>query len=240
MAYDAAEKLLDAVYEGDDLSHVAESQGLSLMTTSFFARTSGPAQGIKNKKKFADAAFELADKDVSEIQDLGDGYYILQVIESLPASIPDLDAVLERVRKDFVKAQQEEKALKAAEDLLDALKAGATLEEAAAKRELTINTTGPFKRSDAIPQIGYEREISEAAFQLTAAASLGSKAYKAKKGYVVIRLRERKSPDPAGFADEKENIMQTLLQQKQNRTFNAWLEQIKAKSEILITKEFAK
>ncbi len=161
------------------------------------------------------------------------------MIELLPPRVPDLDTVRAKVREDLIKVQQEEMAQQTADELLAAVKGGAALEEAAAKQNLAVMTTGSFKRSGAIPQIGYEREIATQAFLLSAPGDIGQDVYKGKNGFYLMRLREKKLPDRAGFEKEKANIEQTLLQQKRSRTFNEWLEQLKAQSEILITKKFS-
>jgi len=238
LAYDAAEKLLDRYYEADDLLALAQEQDLKVVTTSFFTQTQGPKEVI-SPAPFAQAAFGLKEMDVSDILDLDDGYYIIQVIESLPARVPALDTVRDKVQKDLIEVQQDQKAQQAADALFAAVKGGATLEEEAAKLEIEVKTTGPFKRNGAIPQIGYEREIAAQAFRLSTAGTMGPEVYKGNKGYYLIRLREKKAPEAAGFDKEQANIKQTLLQQKRNETFSAWLEQLKAQSEILITKDFS-
>jgi len=239
VAYDIAENLLDRFYDTEDLLELAEEPDVKVATTSFFTRTQGPVQGISDRAQFAKVAFELAEKDVSDIQEFADGYYIIQVIESLPASVPDLAAVRAKVQKDLVKVQQEEMAKQTADELLAAVKGGGTLEEAVAKQGLSVATTGPFKRNDAIPQIGYEREIATQAFLLSTPGDAGQDVYKGKNGFYLMRLREKTVPDKAGFEKEKASIEQNLLQQKRGRTFNEWLEQLKAQSEIIITKKFS-
>ena len=61
---------------------------------------------------------------------------------------------------------------------------------------------------------------------------------KGKKGYYVIRFKDRKQPPAAEFAGKKKNIAERLLQQKQYQTFNAWVAQLESKSEISIEDGF--
>ena len=65
-------------------------------------------------------------------------------------------------------------------------------------------------------------------------------AIKGIKGYYVIRLNERKIPDPKGFGKEKAKIRAGLLQQKNSRAFEEYLAQIKKRSEISIEEGFLK
>lgn len=56
----------------------------------------------------------------------------------------------------------------------------------------------------------------------------------------MIEFAQRKEPDMAAFEKEKTDIQERLLQQKRFTTFEAWLEQIKNRSEIVIEKDFLK
>ncbi len=58
------------------------------------------------------------------------------------------------------------------------------------------------------------------------------------EGYYVIQFRKRKDPDPLGFGSEEKRIKQSLLEQKKTRVYQAFLEQIRSKSEITIKEGF--
>jgi parvulin-like peptidyl-prolyl isomerase len=58
------------------------------------------------------------------------------------------------------------------------------------------------------------------------------------QGYYVIQFRKRKGPDPLGFGSEEKRIKQSLLEQKKTRVYQAFLEQIRSKSEITIKEGF--
>ncbi|MBW1891279.1 MAG: SurA N-terminal domain-containing protein [Deltaproteobacteria bacterium] len=228
LAYDAAEFFFDQTLEGDDLARITQETDLTAIKTGRFSRQGASLKGIADRSKFITAAFELTLNQISEIQDFSDGYFILQVIETVPGKIPELASVKETVAADLKKEKQQTRAREAAEALLEALKNDT--EEGA----VAFVATGFFKRNASIPTIGYENEISTAAFMLTPDNSLPEKAFKGTKGYYVIRLKNRKLPDAEGFDKEREEIKESLLVQKQSRTFNAWLAQIKDNSEITI------
>ncbi len=237
LAYDEAEDVSDVSFAGEDLLKAAEERNLKVLTTDFFTKK-GPEKGIKDRVKFASAAFNLAVMEISDIQEFGDEYYILQVIEKIPPKIPELDEVKEEVKADLVKQRQEVKARKDADTHLSALKSGKSMSTESKHFNLTPTTTGFFKRNDSIPKIGPEREIAKAAFQLTNEIKLPEKVIKGTKGYYVIQFRDRKTAAFEEFNKEKVSIKQRLLQQKEARTFDALLAQIRSKSEITIKKEF--
>ena len=237
LAYDEAEAVSDVSFEGNDLLKSAKEQNLKILTTDFFTKK-GPEKGIKNRAKFASAAFDLAVMEISDIQEFENGYYILQVIEKIPEKIPELKKVKEKVRVDLIQENQEAKAKKDADTYLSALKSGKSMTTESKHFNVTPTTTGFFKRNDSIPKIGFEREVSKAAFQLTPEQKLPEKPIKGTKGYYVFQFKDRKTPEVEKFNTEKESIKQRLLQQKKARTFDALLAQIRSNSEITIKEGF--
>ncbi len=239
LAYDAAEAVFDAAFEGSTLAEVAEDQQLKLNTTDFFTRQ-GPSTGIQDKAGFAKAAFDLPEDQVSEIQDLGDGYYLLEIFEKQAARIPDLAEVEEKVKADVIKQKKNDRAKTDAEALLSALKDGVAIDAAGKELDLTPKSTGFFKRTGSIPNIGFERELARTAFELSEENSFPQKVIQGSNGFYVIKFKERKEPSAEDFEKEKANIIERLLQQKRAGTLRAWLEQKKNSSEIIIEDGFLK
>ena len=234
VAYDAAESVYDAAFEGAPLEAIASDQNLTIQTTDFFSRAE-PPKVSNNQAKFAATAFELPDGEISEIQDFGDGYYIMEIVGKLPAQIPELNEVKEKIRTDLIKQKKEEKAKADAEIMLSALKDGETIDTAARKFELEPEITGFFKRNDSIPDIGSAREISRVAFELTAENSLPEGILKGPGGgYYVIKFKDRKIPSLTDIDKEKADIKARLLQQKKFKAFDEWLNQLRNRSEISI------
>ncbi|MBU4413933.1 MAG: hypothetical protein KJ976_02345, partial [Proteobacteria bacterium] len=89
-----------------------------------------------------------------------------------------------------------------------------------------------------IPYIGFEQEISQAAFNLSNKNIFPDALIKGEKGYYIIRFRDRQEPELKGFEEEKEKIKDKLLKQKVLKTFDAWLSSIRKKSVISIEKGF--
>jgi len=236
-AYEDAEAAYDAAYEGDSLDTIAEQRNLKVVQTDSFTRK-GPDKDIKNRAQFASAAFDLPEDEISDIQDLGDGYYLMQVTERIPSTIPELDTVKEKVKKDWIKEEQNEMARADANNMLAEMKNGLAFEEACEKFGLTAKSTDYFKRNDSIPNIGFEPEISRVAFTLSEAEKLPAEAIKGQKGYYVIHFKGRQAPAADGFDEEKIEIKRRLSQQKKVRTFDAWLLDTRNKARISIVDEF--
>jgi peptidyl-prolyl cis-trans isomerase D len=237
MAYDRAEAFYDTTMEGDNLKKIGGDAGLEVKTTPWFT-ASGVAAGVADHQKFAAAAFEMALDQISEILDLNDGYYILQVIEKEDGKIPDLAAVKETVTQDLVKEKRASAAENDAKSLLTALKEKGEEALKTKEKSYSFKSTGFFKRNEEIPEIGRESELSRAAFDLSKAKPYAEKVIKGRKGYYVIRLKDRILPDMQEYDKEKAAIEQTLLSQKKFHAMDTWLKEVREKSEITIQEDF--
>jgi len=235
-AYDRAEAFYDTTMEGDDLKAVGEDAGLAVKTTPWFTATGNEA-GVADPQKFASAAFNMMLNEISEIQELSDGYYLLQVIEKEPGKIPELTSVTDRVRSDLIQEKQATMAENDAKKLLDALKAKGD-EALTADGGYAFKSTGYFKRNEGIPEIGWENEISRVAFKLSKDKPYADSVVKGRSGYYVIRLKDRRLPDMKEYDKEKKAIRETLLSQKKFHAMKTWLEQVKNNSEITIQEGF--
>jgi peptidyl-prolyl cis-trans isomerase D len=239
LAYDAAEAIFDAAFEGRNLGDLAKERDLKMIHTDFFTREKGPPE-TQNARQLAEAAFKLPLNEVSEIQELGNGYYLIEALEKRPAQIPELETVKAAVKKDLIKAKQDAEALRQAQAIVAELKDTQSLTAVADKFQLKPQASGFFKRTDSIPGVGYEPDIARAAFKLSDSNKINADAIKGQKGYFVINLRERKAPSLDGFEKEKSNIKARLLQQKAFNAVEAWLNRIKDESEIVIEEGFWK
>lgn len=237
LAYDEAEKIYNALIDGDDLEQAADSIDKKIITTDVFSQKD-KIVSIQDSSKFAQIAFSLPLMETSDIEELSDGYYIIRLNEKIAPQIPELSEVIGKVTVDLKSKMQDEAAANEANEFLTALKNGAQIDEECEKKGLVVKSTGLFKREEAIPVIGYERGISQAAFELSETNPLPSNVQKSNKGYYVIRLKERKTPDASNFLQEKKNIADSLMNKKKNSVFTSWLAQIKNESVISIKEGF--
>ena len=76
------------------------------------------------------------------------------------------------------------------------------------------------------------------AFELSERKKLAQEVVKGRKGYYVIQFNQRKAPTMDEFDKEKAGIKEQLLQQKRFKAFQAWLDQRKKSSEIVIEEDF--
>jgi peptidyl-prolyl cis-trans isomerase D len=234
IAQEEAEQVYDVTFVGEDLVRNARDRNLTIHETDFFVRAKGPAKGVREPAPFANVAFEINEMEISEIQEYGDGFYILQPIERREPKIPEFESVAERVKTDLVKQRRQENARQQAEAFLAALKEGKTLADEAERVGVKVESSGYFKRNAAIPKVGYNPDIARASFALSADNRLAEQIFSVGDRYYVIQFASRQEPAEEDFEKEKEQVRRQLRQQKQVRTMENWLADKRKNSEILI------
>jgi peptidyl-prolyl cis-trans isomerase D len=237
LAYETAESIYDNSFQGDDLVRNAVDQQLAITETGFFTQK-GPIKGIRDAAKFAAAAFALPVMDVSPIQELSDGYVILQVTDKKDSQIPDLQAVAPRVRADLIKEKQNEKARAEAEAFLAALQDGKSFDNESEQMGFPVDTTGFFTRKTPVPKIGNNPDLSDAAFLLSPQNRWPQKVFEGNNAYYVVEINGRKEPSAEDFEKEKVEVKEKLREQKQYRTVTDWLAELRDGGEITIDKSY--
>ncbi len=237
LAAEAAEAAWDAAYDRNDLEAVAADLKLTLNTTALFGRSGPTEAAIADKAKFAAAAFAAPINDISDVEEMSDGYYILQVVQEQPATTPALADIQDAVTADALREKRSQEARQAAETLLAAARGGEDLAALAKARNLTVDSTGLFGRQEPIPKIGASGEISEAAFGLSTGAPWPERVLKADKHWYVVRLTQRQAPEQSGFAAQKDRIASQLLRQKKAEAFDALLARLRQGSDIDIKQD---
>jgi len=239
LALEEAESAYDMSYGGDDLIMAAERFGVAVQTTEPIARNDAVA-GVANAGKFLETAFSLDAMAVSDVQDLGDGFYIIQTIEKIPAQIPPFENVAAEVEQDLIAERQWAQAETEAGAMIQNLKSGAAMAEVAAPKGLTPQTSGWFKRGDAIPGIGFNPDLAAAAFTLSTDSPFPDKAVRGEKGVVIFRYVDRRIPEiPSGDA-ELDDIRKQLHQRKQQEIYGNWMAEARSQSDIEINQSLLK
>ncbi len=238
LAYDAALSLYDVTFDGEEFVKNAKDRGLALVTTDFFTMKEGP-KDIQDAPAFSGTAFKLPLMELSDITEIGDSYYLIQVTSQEPEKIPEFDAVRDKVAEDTRKAQQKTMAEEAAKKFLEKAKADGSMAAAAeGDASIKIQSTGEINRNTStIPEIGNDKKFMAAAFNLTKNNPLPETIVQGETGLYVIELKGRKLPLAVGFNVAKSNIESRMLSRKKSELYNSWLANLRATSEITISKD---
>jgi len=236
-AYDEALAMYNISFTDDDLvKNTANQEDISVQTTDFFTKEEGPA-AVPAAKGFAEAAFKLPEMDVSDIKELGDSFYLIQVIDKQDSQIPELEAVRDKVTRDWKHQEQKEAARTAAAEFLETVKSMGSIKDAGEKADIEINTTDFFNRNKSIPDIGRDQALIESAFDLSAGDPFPKEPVDGRKGFYVIGFAGKQMPEPDAFEKEKPSVVRKLMNQKQSQYMDAWIAQLREKSDIEITEQ---
>jgi peptidyl-prolyl cis-trans isomerase D len=237
LAYDRAELFYEGIFEKEDFVKNAETSQMTIMETGLFTRQ-GPKSLGNDKNGFAESAFSLKTDEVSDILEIGEKYYLIQLMESVDAAVPPLEEVISDVTKDLIQKIQNDKAMEDAEAMAKDLSDGKAFDESAKQRNKEVTNTGFFGRNVEIPGIGSDTTVGDAAFQLADAGDTSEKPIQGMEAVYLLKLVERKTPEAEGFEKERDNIANMLLQQKQRSSMQEWIEDRKSESRITIEKEY--
>ena len=240
IALEKAEAVYDSVFDGDDLAAAGRAHQVAVHETDFFTAKGPQEKGIGQPQKFASTAFGLEKMAISQVQDLGNGYYILQMTDRQESVVPPFEAVAERVQADVLKSRQDQEAKAQAEAFKKKVEKGESFAAAASELKVELEQTGLFKRTGTIPRIGYEPQIQQEAFELTLAKPLFKDVVQGQKGWYMLRLKSREAPKADGFAKERSTIEKRLTEQKKQSAFKEWIEDLRSHGEIEINKELIK
>lgn len=222
-AQEEARKAYESIYQERNLEEYVKAHNLRLLESEWFPRDKLPAdlEGVENlTEKLARA----------EKGDLGPflrddkGFYIIEVADIEPSSIPPLDAVKAPVIQAYHKEKALQTAKEKAEAFLEEVRKGADFGKAAAGKGLAVSETGFFQPLTAyIPKIGESRELAVSLMELSESNPIAGKAYFSKDGFFVVRLKKRQPFDVGEFAGKEEQLRKNFLQYKEEELFNAWM-----------------
>lgn len=235
-AYYKAGEAFDAVVDGDDFEQVALIAKKKLMVTPAFT-AGGQGLDMENASEFARAAFGIKGEDISEVRQLGDSYYLIQVRERIDPKPLPLTSVKDDITGVLKARLQSEAAKKQAEMLLEEVRAGKSMADAASENNLTLSASSLFTRNQPIQGINGSQAIAKAAFGLTKENPVAPEVFSAGTKFYLIGLREKSIPD-AITGEEQDRLIQEITYRKQQQYYTAWVEDLKSKADIRIKPEF--
>jgi len=232
-----AEDAFYSLFRSRDLEGFAREKGVSIKTTGFF-KEGDEIPEIGKNPSFYSSAFSLKVGEISPVVTLPPNFYILKLLDKKESRIPSLEEVKEEVRKKVIGMKCEEKARQVAEDLLGQIQAGKSMKELAKDRGIQMEETGLFTRAGGmVPKIGPVGEFMLTLSSLTEKSPSPKDVLRTKDGYFVVRLSAVEPADQIKFLSVKNDLQKRLLYQKQEESFQNWLQQLRAKAKIEINKD---
>ena len=141
--------------------------------------------------------------------------------------IPELTEVRAKVEQDFKAFRAVDIAKSKAQEFVDKVKAGADFETLTKSYGVTLKSSEDFTRNGTISELGSSAPIESFAFS----ANIGDVNQPVQIGQkqVVVRLKGRSPISPEEFSKVKNNIRESLLSQKKEQVFQAYVEDLRNK-----------
>jgi peptidyl-prolyl cis-trans isomerase D len=174
-----------------------------------------------------DSAFSLAIGGVSTPIKTPAGWVVLKSLEALPAGVPPLaeirDKVTTAVKRQKAEATALERATKLAADAR-----GGDLGAAAKTAGAQTGETAKFSRTK--PAERLPGDVQLAALQAAPGAIAGP--VKSPQGYYIVKVVERIAPNMTELATERDKLSREVLAQKQSQAWEAWVAQARSGAKI--------
>lgn len=231
LAYDKGMSLQDHMPYDVDLEQYARENNVPLEYSPFFTEND-PVPGIGGDQKLKNTLFTLQKYEVSDLVELNDKLYLLQVVDKKPSRLPEMKEVRVKAEGDYVAHLAGEKAETAANNYLDHLLKGVGWNDLAREHQITPVMTDFFSLQSPPAGIGFTPNLPEVLFGLNKDKRYPEKVVKTDNGFFVIRWEEAKAFDREKYEKEKEQYRQAILLEKQQVTLGAWMEQLKKRADI--------
>jgi peptidyl-prolyl cis-trans isomerase D len=231
LAHEKGLSLIDQMPYEVDLGKYASEHKMPIEQTDYFSQNEN-IPGIGNDDKLRQSLFSLEKGDVSELVELVNKFYIIQIADNQPSYLPELDEVRKKVEEDFRLHLAQIEAKSTAESFLAQLKEGKNWDELAKKNQLTPKSSDFITRNDVVQDIGYYPGLQEAAFSLNENKKYPEDVLENARGAFVIRWEGKKGIDEKKYLEEKEDYRQSLTMARDQILIGGWLENLKKEAEI--------
>ena len=225
-----SERFQERADEADFLTAVAE-QSLQAKETGFI--TAGgyfPLLGNRTSG-LVNSFLSASPGRVSPPYETEQGIYVFVLLDRRKAGPQPLDEVYNRIATKLKTIEKVKIASSRMTPLLEDVRAGESLEDAANRRDIRFAESKPFSRDDFVQGVGRRNAFTGAAFRLEPGAASGVVA--TDRGAYVLQLLEKKPIDEVEFKVEVPKLVERLRAEKQNEVLAAWFSDLKDQAEII-------
>jgi peptidyl-prolyl cis-trans isomerase D len=226
--YESLVKLRNQAARGG-LGKAAAEKGMPTVMTPFFDASNTPPQ-LFGAPEAADWALGAKKGAVSPVFEALDEFAIVQITAQVPAGIAPKEEITAQLRS-LAEMDTKVEAAKAKADQMGAsVKAGASLEQAAAAAGIETRRVDGVTRLQPDPSIASAPELVGALFGAQPGQVIGP--IRAVNGWYFARVEEKFAADPALFQQVRSQLTQDLLQRRQQSFMTTYLMELRGKAKI--------
>jgi peptidyl-prolyl cis-trans isomerase D len=215
-----ADEAKTALLGAPDFAAAAKRLGLEAREITFGR---GDALGEAGRDPQLDeAVFGLAVGGVSAPLKTAAGYVVVKVAQQIPAGVPPLPEIRDRVVEAIKRERAEQQLTDKAKTLAATLAKGGDFEAAAKAEGFTTGSIPLFSRSDPPKERGsLPGGVLLAALQTPAGQV--AEPVRAEGGVYVVKTLERQPASPGGFDRERDELDKQVLEQKRALAWDTWI-----------------
>lgn len=226
-----AESQANALLTGarsESLDKAASAKNLSVVTTDFFSR-SDTLPGIGSSQQLADAVFGAGEKSPPDMVQTAQGFVIYQLLGVKPAATPTFDEIRSRVVDEFTNQRAGLMLTQKTQELSDRAKASHNLQKAAKELGATVKTSELVDPQGQVPDIGSMTGPASVVFAMKPGEISGP--INSGSTGAVLQLQDKQQPSETDFAQKKDQIRDSLVQQKQEELFGIFAANLRQQME---------
>ena len=231
-----ANDVYEAIIKAGSIDSYAKSGNRKVITTDFFTKNS-PPKDLPAGSAFLRNAFSLKKGELSSVFETDQGYAIIYVDDIEEPKVPEFATVRDRVLTDYTKAESIKLAQKAAQELLESAKKKGDLATAAKEKGVELKSTGFIRQDNGAAVSKLPPQVIKKGFELSTKNPFPEAVESRGDSFYVFQLVARRQPEVKDDEQEKEQIRNQLLTDKQNRLLNNWLAHMQSRSKIWINQQ---
>ena len=232
LAQRAAEKLKqskDITAVARELAAEANMKPEEMVRETPFVKPGDDVPNIGSSQQFDQGIAPLNNpNDVGERTPIKGGFAIPMLVEKRDPRIPEFDEVKDKVAQAYKQEQARQRVEQTARDLASNTGSASDLKATAERAGLEAKELGGYKLGDPLGEAGTLPAIDDALFALQA-GQVSKSPVKAGENWVILGITKRTEADLAEFAKQRDQLMQTALNERRNQVFDDYVNAIQAR-----------
>jgi peptidyl-prolyl cis-trans isomerase D len=227
-AADAQATALLSQARSGGLDKAATARGLQVVTTDFIGRGDS-LPGIGNAAQLMGAVFNAAEKSPPDELALPQGFVIYELLAIKPPATPSFEDIRARVENEFKESRATALLTQKTQELSDRAKSEHDLKKAAKELGATVKTSDLVLPDGQVPDLGALSGPASVAFTLKAGEISGP--IDTNSSGAVLSVLERQVPSDQDYAAKKDQIRDSLRQNKQQELFGLFVTNLRQQME---------